>query len=196
MGGQVTQERREQIFNSALKLMRSNGFQGTTMRDIAADLGIEAASLYNHISSKEDILRNTCFSIGNRLVQSIHEVNDLYFNAEEKLRWAVKNHVLTLTENLDASYVFIHEWRNLSEPQRTEFISLRDDYEKQFTQILETGETEHLFNATDKKFAVLTILASLNWIVEWYRADGKMKAEDIAVKLGDFILTGLRKDSI
>lgn len=51
-----------------------------------------------------------------------------------------------------------------------------------------------MFNETDKKFAVLTILASLNWVVEWYKPNGNKTPKQIGEKLTKFILTGLQKD--
>lgn len=183
-----------QLFEAALGLMRRNGYQGTSMRDIAAALNMEAASLYNHISSKEEILQETCFNLASAFISAMDEVNDIYFNAEEKLRMAVRNHIQILTQHLDSSFVFIHEWRNLSEPKRTEFIALRDEYESKFREILKNGEDEGLFNEVNNKFAVLTILSSLNWVVEWYNPVGEMSSQQIADKLTEFILSGLQKD--
>lgn len=185
--------RREQIISVAQDMMRTQGYQGTSMRDIAAALQIEAASLYNHISGKDEILRAICFGLADKLLTAIHEVNDIYFNAEEKLAMAVRNHIQILTENLNASFVFIHEWRNLAENSRKEFVQLRDNYENEFRQILENGENEGIFNEVNNKFAVLTILSSLNWVVEWYKPDGDMTPAQIADKLTEFVLTGLKK---
>jgi AcrR family transcriptional regulator len=185
--------RREQIIATAQKMMRSQGYQGTSMRDIASALQIEAASLYNHISSKDEILRSTCFEMAEKFLLGIHEVNDIYFNASERLAMAVRNHIRIITENLNASFVFIHEWRNLADEPRKEFIFLRDEYENEFRKILVTGEDEGLFNEVNNKFAVLTILSSLNWVVEWYNPEGEMDPQQIAEKLTEFILTGLKK---
>jgi hypothetical protein len=52
---------------------------------------------------------------------------------------------------------------------------------------------EDVFESVDKKFAVLSILSSVNWINEWYSAEGNMQAKDIAQKISDFVLGGLRK---
>jgi AcrR family transcriptional regulator len=190
---QIEPTRKEQIFTVAREMIRQNGYQGTSMREIAGALQIEAASLYNHIAGKEDILRETCFGLADRFLNGIAEVNDIYFNAEEKLGMAVRNHIQILTQNLDASWVFIHEWRNLTGHHKTEFIALRDQYENEFMKILENGEQEGIFNEVNNKFAVLTILSSLNWVVEWYRASGAMSPAQIAEKLTEFILTGLKK---
>jgi AcrR family transcriptional regulator len=163
------------------------------MRDIATEMGIEAASLYHHIKSKEEILETICFSLANKLLTGIAEVNDIYFNAEEKLRMAIKNHVQIISENIDQSAAFLHEWRSLSEPKLSEFKTLRDAYENEFKVILNDGINEDLFDDVDQKFATLTILSTVNWINEWYNPKGKMNAEEIAKKLSDFILGGLRK---
>ncbi len=166
------------------------------MRDIARTLGIEAASLYSHIKSKDEILELICFRTADELIKAIDEVNDLYFNAEEKLSMAIKNHVKIITENLDSSSVFLREWRHLTKPKLKEFISLRDRYENGFKQILVNGENENVFDAPDKKFAVLTILSALNWLTEWYNPNGKMTPDEIAEHLTEFILTGLRVKSV
>ena len=185
--------RREQIIATALEIIRTQGYLGTSMRDIASALQIEASSLYNHIKSKEEILLDTCFGMAEKFLTGIAEVNDIYFNAEEKLAMAVRNHIGILTQNLDASWVFIHEWRNLNGDKKPEFIALRDQYEQAFLSILQNGEDEGLFKEVNNKFAVLTILSSLNWVVEWYKPNGEMTAQQIAEKLTEFILQGLKK---
>lgn len=188
--------RKEQIIQAAEKLFREHGFEGASMRDLAASLNIEAASLYSHIKSKDELLETICFRMADELLKSIDEVNDLYFNAEEKLRMAITNHVKIVAGDLDASSVFLKEWRHLTKPKLDEFIALRNRYEDGFTQILMNGEHENVFAAPDKKFAVLTILSAVNWIVEWYNPKGKMSPEEVAEKLTEFILTGLRVKSI
>lgn len=188
--------RKEQIIKAAEKLFRDKGFEGTSMRDIASSLGIEAASLYSHIKSKDEILESICFRMADELIKAIDEVNDLYFNAEEKLKSAVKNHVTIIARDLDGASVFLREWRHLKPPKLKQFVILRNRYEEGFRKILLNGEHENVFDAPDKKFAVLTILSAVNWIVEWYNPKGKMTPEEIAESLTDFILTGLRTKTI
>jgi TetR/AcrR family transcriptional regulator, cholesterol catabolism regulator len=190
-----TTTRKAQIIDTSLEMMCRMGYQGTSMRDIASAVNMEAASLYNHISGKEVILSETCFQMAERLLQGLAEVNDIYFNPIEKLSLAVKNHVKILTENTYAGWVFVHEWRHLSEANRNRFVALRDEYEKGFTTILKQGEDEGVFQDVNNKFAVLTILASLNWVVEWYKPKGGMTPEQIAEKLTEFILSGLKKEN-
>lgn len=185
--------RKQQIFETAERLFKENGYNSTTMRDIASQLGIEAASLYSHIKSKEEILETICFRMAEQFLQGIDEVNDLYFNAEEKLKMAIRSHIKILANDLNASSVFLRDWRHLTEPKLSEFKELRDTYENGFKVIMQNGEDENVFQTVDKKFAVLTILSALNWITEWYKPGGPMTPDEIAENLFNFILTGLKK---
>jgi len=193
MSESLNSKRKEQIIDTAAKLFRKNGYEATSVRDLATEMDMEAASLYHHIKSKEELLESICFNMAAKFSTAIKEVNDIYFNAEEKLRMAIKLHVEIISANQDQSAVFLHEWRSLSEPKLSEFKQMRNKYENGFRIILEDGENENVFESVDKKFAVLTILSAVNWINEWYKPDGTMKPAEIATKLSDFILGGLRK---
>ncbi|MES2655661.1 MAG: TetR/AcrR family transcriptional regulator [Bacteroidota bacterium] len=185
--------RKDQIVDAAALLFKQRGYVSTSMRDLATELGIEAASIYHHIKSKEELLESICFDMANKFISNAKEVNDIYFNAEERLRMAIKLHIETITENQNQSAVFLSEWRNLSEPKLGLFKQLRNQYENQFTIILIDGENEDIFDQTDKKFAVLSILSTINFVNEWYNPEGKMNAAEIAEKLSNFIMGGLRK---
>lgn len=189
-------DRKAEIQNAAQALFKKSGYAVASMRDIASEIGMEAASLYNHIESKEEILYDICFGLANKLNNSIEEVNDIYFNAEEKLRMAVRFHIETLCEDLDAAYVFVHDWKFLTGKSLEDFKASRDMYEAGIRTIIENGEDEGLFEENNRGFATLTILSSLNWIVEWYKTDGRLSPKEIAEKLSDFILTGLKKENL
>lgn len=193
MSETLTSNRKQELINTAAQLFKQKGFASTSMRDLAAEIGMEAASLYHHIKSKDELLEVICFDLAGKLTTAIAEVNDIYFNAEDKLRMAIKNHVEILTQNIHFSTVFIQDWRHLTEPKLTEFRALRDAYEQGMRVIVQEGKNEDIFDDVDEKFAALTILSTLNWINEWYSPTGKMNAEQIAQKLSDFILGGLRK---
>ncbi len=185
--------RKAQILQTAASLFRQRGYQAASMRDIATAMHIEAASLYHHIKSKEEILEIICFDMAEQFLAAIEEVNDIYFNAEEKLRMAILNHVKLITQNQERSAVFLHEWRSLPEASLEKFLSFRNKYENGFKQIVKEGIDEDIFDMVEPKFAVLSILSSVNWINEWYKSDGKMSAEEIAKNISDFVLGGLRK---
>jgi len=126
---EVTLSRKEQIEQTATALFKNRGFSATSMRDLANQLGIEAASIYSHIKSKEEILQRVCFRMANEFFEAIDQADVRNASASERLQAAITAHVKVLTKNTEASAVFLHEWRHLSEPHHAEFLALRNRYE-------------------------------------------------------------------
>lgn len=186
-------ERKLEILQIAQDLFKLKGYAASSVRDIAKAANVEPASLYSHISGKEELLDMTCFNMAEKFLIGIQEVNDIYFDAAQKLKMAVDSHVQILTKNLSAAVVFQRDWRHLNAERKAEFITLRNQYEAGFREIVQNGIDEGLFNEVDVKFASLTMLSSLNWIVEWYDEQGTLSPAEIAENLYNFILTGLKK---
>lgn len=186
--------KKKQVEITATSLFQERGYAATSMRDMAQALGIEAASLYSHIRSKEEILQNICF----RMARLFFEAQDdalRGFNgtASDKLARAIVAHVKAITEDTSASAVFFSEWRHLSEPHLGEFKEMQARYEGKFREILHEGLRSGEFVGLDEKFAVLTILSALNWTHQWFKRTGPMSAEEIGQRLADVILNGLIK---
>lgn len=187
-----TLSRKTQIDRTATALFRARGYAATSMRELATALGLEAGSLYSHIKSKEEILHRVCFGLAEAFFAGFDAATaDLEVPLAAQLRQAIEAHVRVLTRDSAASAVFLHEWRHLSEPARTEFLALRDRYEAGFRMLITRGLATGEFHAPDASFAALTLLASLNWLPSWYRPDGKLSPDDIAHRLAEQLLSGL-----
>lgn len=184
--------RKEQIEKTATALFKSKGYAATSMRDLANALGIEAASIYSHIRSKEEILQRVCFKMADEFFDALDAAESMESSATVRLQRAIAAHVQVLTQNTEASAVFLHEWRHLSEPLHSNFLALRDKYEARFREIIRQGIQRGEFTVPDEKFAVLTILSALNWIHTWYKPEGKMTPTEIAENLSEMLLNGLR----
>lgn len=189
----VKKNRKQQIEEKATALFRERGYAATSMRDLAQVLGIEAASLYSHIKSKEEILQKICFRMADEFFEAWKEVESETSSMAAKMEKAAIAHVKVITKDTDASAVFFNEWRHLSEPFLSDFLAMRDDYEGRFMQILKNGITGGEFKIVDEKFMMLTILSSLNWTHNWYKPQGSLKPEEVGSMLSNLILNGLKK---
>ncbi|WP_310395196.1 TetR/AcrR family transcriptional regulator [Hymenobacter sp.] len=186
--------RKAQIDRTATALFRARGFAATSMRELATELGLEAGSLYSHIKSKEEILHRVCFGLAADFFAGFDAATvGATAPLATQLRLAMEAHVRVLTRDSAASAVFLHEWRHLSEPARTEFLALRDRYEAGFRGLVQRGIAAGELHAPDAAFAVLTLLASLNWLPTWYRPDGKLTPDEIAHRLAEQLLNGMRR---
>src|SRR5688572_11655012 len=115
-----TLKTRQTIRSQAEKLFRERGYAAVGMRDVAKASGIEAASIYNHYSSKDELLKTICFEIGDQFFQALEEVSaakspleggrGMMDSAVNTLRAAIKAHVSVIANNVEASTVFFHEW--------------------------------------------------------------------------------------
>ena len=185
----VPQSRKQQIEDQATALFRARGYAASSMRDLAAVLGIEAASLYSHISSKEEILQTICFRMADAFFQAIEKLEEP--SPDLRLAVAIRAHLKVITRNVDASAVFLNEWRHLSEPSLSEFLTLRDQYEQIFVEIIDQGIQMDLFRPVDRKLAMMTILSSINWTHQWYNPNGKMTIDEIADQLSGMLINGI-----
>jgi AcrR family transcriptional regulator len=184
--------RKQQIEKKATELFQQNGYAATSMRDLARFIGIEAASLYSHIKSKEEILQSICFRLAEEFFEAMQSVEEEGLKPDEQIRRAIVAHVQVITDNPSASAVFFSEWRHLSEPFMSDFLAMRDQYEGRIQQILEEGIATEMFKPMDTKFTVLALLSSINWIPSWYQPDGKLGPEDIARNVTNVFIDGLK----
>jgi AcrR family transcriptional regulator len=183
--------RKDQIETIATALFKERGFAATSMRDLANEVGIEAASIYSHVRSKEELLQSICFKMAQDFFEILENLENQELSFTQRLREVISDHVAIITRNVAASIVFQQEWRHLSEPYLTHFLELRQQYEQRIQEIIRQGAEASEFVATDAKFVTRTLLSSLNWIPQWYQLDGKLTPADIAQNIADLFLKGL-----
>ena len=190
----VNLSRKEQVIRSAAELFREKGYAASSMRDLAQKLGIEAASLYSHIKSKEEILQHLCFDMAAEFRKSLMDVEKKNVSATEKLRLGIIGHIQVMAKDLTASAVFMNEHRHLSQPYLREFLFLRINYINRFKTIIEEGTRTGEFKDTiDKKLAVMTLFSSLNWMPMWYDPASKIDPQNLGQQLADMLVNGLKK---
>jgi AcrR family transcriptional regulator len=186
--------RKEQVIRSAAALFREKGYAASSMRDLAQKLGIEAASLYSHIKSKEEILQHLCFDMAAEFRKSLAEVEKKNVTASEKLRLGIIGHIQVMAKDLTASAVFMNEHRHLSQPFLRDFLLLRINYINRFKAIIEEGARVGEFkDSIDKKLAVMTLFSSLNWMPMWYDPASKIDPTQLGHQLADMLVNGLKK---
>lgn len=189
--------RKEQVIRKAAELFREKGYAASSMRDLAQKLGIEAASLYSHIKSKEEILRNLCFDMAAEFRKSLEAVENQKVPASEKLRLGIIGHIQVMAKDLTASAVFMNEHRHLSQPYLRDFLLLRINYINRFKNIIEDGIKSGEFKENiNTKLSVMTLFSSLNWMPQWYDPDGKIDSESIGQQLSEMLINGLKKQKV
>lgn len=187
--------RKEQVIRSAAELFKEKGYAASSMRDLAQKLGIEAASLYSHIKSKEEILQTLCFDMAADFRESLEKVEKQNVSASEKLSLGIVGHVNVMARDLTASAVFMNEHRHLSNPYLRDFLLLRINYINRFKSIIEEGVAKGEFKKNiDTKLAVMTLFSSLNWMPMWYSPEGSIEPKELGQQLANMLVNGLKQN--
>ncbi len=188
----ITKTRKVQIEEVATDLFKERGYAGTSVRDLAAAVGIEAASIYSHMSGKEEILQRICFKMAHKFLDSLNTLMaNQSLSPETKLTSAIEQHVLIIANNLPSSAVFWNEWRYMSEPFFTDFENMQRDYEQKFRQIIKEGVEQGVFHVENITFTTMAILSSLNGVAKWH--DYTLAPEELAAAFAELYIKGLRK---
>jgi len=181
------------IFEAAALLFRDKGYTATSMRDLAQKVNLKASSLYNHIGSKEEILREICFANAEQFSQAMAEVEALHASAADKVRALIRIHIDIATSDFTSVTAFNDEWRHLSDPHLSEFKALRRDYEKRFQAIIETGIRDGEFKKLDSFTALYTIFSSMRWLYDWYKPERNVTPEQIYEQISILLMSGLER---
>jgi len=187
-----TSKSKEAILETAAELFSQYGYAGTTMRDIGDAVGVLPGSLYAHIKSKESLLYDVVQSGIEKFLALETRIKEVSGTAEDDLRLAICFHVAEVAANPQYTQVVFHQWRFLSGAMRKRVVELRRRYAEVFRGILERGIKDGSFKQDlDVSLAILTLLGALNWIPEWYSADGPYSPEQIGDKIADDVLYGM-----
>lgn len=185
--------KKQQIMEAAAQLFRDKGYSATSMRDLAQAVHLQASSLYNHISSKQEILCEICFSNAQRFNAGIIAVEEKYSSAKDRVQALIHLHLDVATQDFTSITAFNDEWRHLDEPELSKFRQMRKEYEGRFLAILEDGMTNGEFRRMDTTVTLYTILSSLRWVYDWYKPGKKLSAEDVEQTIIQLILQGLEE---
>ena len=189
----VETTRRQAIEDVASDLFREHGYAATSIRDIARALSVQGASLYAHVTSKEDVLwaiveraaaRFETAADGAELEAEAHRPGD----AAEAIAALLEAHVDVLTADVDEAAVFVNEWRSLGEERRRQILDRRDAYQARFRRHVEAGIAVGVFAMTDPSIAASSILSAINGVAVWYDPNGRLPADRIADHLVDLVL--------
>jgi TetR/AcrR family transcriptional regulator, cholesterol catabolism regulator len=182
--------RREELTRTAARLFAERGYHGTSLADLAEALGIQKASLYHHIASKEDLLWEVAESGATAFHAALDAIPD-EAPATDKIRLALRGHLAVVAAQLDAATVFTREWRALEGERRSVFLVERRRYEERIRDLFREGvDTGQLRTDLDVATAGLLLLSAANWAYTWLRPG--TDTDQLADRCFDVLLDGMR----
>ena len=190
--GKKNSPRKEVILEKAAHLFRKNGFNATSMRDLAENVGVEAASLYNHINSKAELLQEICFKIANKFTEHMDDVMASDQTAIDKIEAILRFHIRQMIHNFEEVYVSDREWKHLTDPYLSNFKSQRRTHRQRIASIIEEGIRKEEIKKIDAPTAVLILLHAVSGIESWHRSRQKISGELLEQNMILILIEGLK----
>ncbi len=184
--------KKEVIVEAATHLFREKGFKAASMRDLAEAVGVEAASLYNHIQSKEELLQEICFKVANHFNNKVEEIENSDLTSIRKVEAILRLHIQQMFHNYEMVIVADREWRHLSDPYLSNYHNQRRSYRKRMAGIIEKGIEQKEIKQVDAPTVVLIMLHAVNGIESWHRSKEKISAKQLEENMVLIMIEGLK----
>jgi len=184
--------RKEQIIKISTILFKEKGFSAVTMRDIAKAMGIKAASLYNHISSKQEILSNIIIALAEEFTEGITQIKKGSSSSVDKLNSIVELHVNITSNNSFGMASLNNDWMHLEEKLEY-YLKLRLDYEQDFRQIIERGIANHELQDSNAEVMLFSMLSTLRSLYIWIPNKEDLNPSKLSSDLSRVLLKGIIK---
>jgi AcrR family transcriptional regulator len=182
---------KDEILEAAAQIFGQKGFHAASMQDIAEAVNLQKASLYHHVSSKQEILLAILDQALDLLTEHIEAVTTQSLPPDEKLRQAIVAYLQALLDHRDLSAVLFLEHKSLEPQYHARHIPRRDRFERLWRDLIQEGIDQEIFTCLDPALASRSLMGVMNWTITWYRPDGILSPTQIADQFADLFLVGL-----
>jgi AcrR family transcriptional regulator len=184
--------KKEIILRTAAAMFREKGFAASSMRDLAEKIGIEAASLYNHIQSKAQILEEIIESVSEECRQHLDDLQKVHTSSLEKIESLIRFHTRMMMNRFEEYSVMVSQWMHLEGDKLSRFAADRRDYVKRMEAIVETGIQNGELKPVMPYVVVLNILSSVRGLEFWQRSAKSHTAQDMEENIVAHLIAGIK----
>jgi AcrR family transcriptional regulator len=182
--------RKQEIINKSEILFKEKGYSAVTMRDIATVMGMKAASLYNHIKSKQEILSLIILSLAEDFTSGMETIVSSDKTTVEKLQDVISLHVQITINNPNGMASLNADWMHLEE-KLDYYIKLRDGYEENFRKLITAGIENKEVAVVNPEVVVFSILSTLRSLYLWIPKKEDVNLKDLDADLSKVLLEGI-----
>lgn len=185
---------REQIVDAAARLFSRNGYEATSLDDIAAELGTARSALYYHVSGKAELRALVQIERVRMLVDEGEAIVRSDAPADEKLASLVRAHVRHFVRFYPESKM----WSSITTADLVSDVSSdalhrrQEEVEGHLRQAIAEGISTGAFREADVPVAALSVIGMCNYLATWYRPGGRLSIDEIAATLAEMAVRSLR----
>jgi TetR/AcrR family transcriptional regulator, cholesterol catabolism regulator len=185
------QDRKLEIIHISAQLFKAKGYSAVTMRDIAQAMDIKAASLYNHIKSKQEILVLIIIEIAEEFTVNMNQIVNSDESSIQKLEKIIQLHIDITLRDHDLLACLNNDWMHLENENLKYFLKMRDDYEQNFRQIVKTGIANNQFKNLNPEVIIFSMLSTLRTLYLWYGKKKTINEKVLKSNMTKVLLNGI-----
>jgi AcrR family transcriptional regulator len=186
--------RRQEIIKFAKTLFRERGYKSVSMRDLAKAMDFKAASLYNHISSKEEILAEITLGVASYFTTEMELVKQLEVDAKTRLEAVINHHIDLTLKNPEAIAIVNKDWMHLEGDHFDQFLKMRNTYEQDLRSIITQGIQNGELKSKNAEVILFSMLSTLRTLHLWYRKRSGVDGQHLKNDMIEVLLKGIVSD--
>lgn len=168
------------IREAALGLMAKRGYEAVSMRDLAAEVGVQPAALYRYFPTKEELLFTLLLEHMQALAAAWQAARPAAAGPASRLAAFVDNHIRFHVARRHSTHVSNMELRSLSHDRLSQVLKLRNAYEKELRIILHDGRDSGDFEIDDTGLTAMAIIQMLTGVIVWFRPAERLTEDQVA----------------
>jgi AcrR family transcriptional regulator len=180
----------ERVLREAARLFRKQGFTKTSTRELATAVGLQSASLYHYMTTKEDLLSAICLRGYDLIISAVREAT-ADVPGEHVLDRAIRAHLRTAIANRDVYLTTLAEVKSLSTRARRDVDRVRVDYTELLADIIDRAQTSGFLRSDIPAEQLLLVLRNqLSWTIFWFKEDGDLTIDEFASLVHKVLVEG------
>lgn len=185
-------KREQEIVAAAAKVFKDKGYHAATTRDIAAEVGIQQATLYYYIASKEELLYLVVREPIARLYDQVEAIVKAQLPTRTKIAQALHAHLTAFDDSYPHMFVYVQELPNFTGTLRNKIRESPERYQRLWEELIQQGILSAALRADlDVRSTVLMIMGMCNWLHRWYRKGGRLNTATLAEQYTSALLDGI-----
>jgi AcrR family transcriptional regulator len=188
MREEILAYKRERILEEAVKLFYQRGFTGTTLDDIAAELGVTKPFIYTHFRSKTDLLAALCKPTIELSLEAVADAAKSPGSPTARLHRAIVDFTQVVLSRQANIAIYFREEKNLAPDALAEINTLRKRFDRVLSNLLTEGVAAGEFDISDVNLTALAIGGMISWAYTWHRPEGRLALEDMCQRMADLAL--------
>lgn len=188
MREEILAYKRERILEEAVKLFYERGFTGTTLDDIAAELGVTKPFIYTHFRSKTDLLAALCKPTIELSLEAVTRGAKSPGSPTTRLHRAITDFTQVVLSRQANIAIYFREEKNLAPDALAEINALRKKFDRVLSNLLAEGVAAGEFDIGDVHLGALAIGGMISWAYTWHRPEGRLPLSEMCQRMADLAL--------